>query len=75
MSALDRRWVRWLVRLAALVASVPAAVLLTFGLVALVPSDWQWALAHSGMPLLMIPVLAIAFYLVAHLATSRWPWP
>jgi hypothetical protein len=75
VSALDRRWIRWFVRLVLLAASLLAAVLLTSVLVAIAPADLQWTLMHSGLILLLIPVLTVAFYLVGHLATTRWPWP
>jgi hypothetical protein len=48
---------------------------LTSVLVAIAPADLQWTLMHSGLILLLIPVLTVAFYLVGHLATTRWPWP
>jgi hypothetical protein len=75
MSALDRRWLRWVVRLVILLASAPAAILITFGVIALMPVEWQWAQLHNGIIFLVIPVLTVAIYGIGHVATSRWPWP
>ena len=75
MSVMDRRWARYLIRLAIFVVSLPAAVLLTFGLVSVFSSGEQWGLMHSSFILFVVPVLALALYTIGHLATSRWPWP
>ena len=75
MSAMDRRWLRYLVRRGIFVASVPAAVLLTFGFVAVFSSGEQWGLMHSSFILFVTPVLVLALYAIGHLATSRWPLP
>jgi hypothetical protein len=76
MRALDRRWVRVLVRLATFAASVPAAFLLTVSAVWLFLSG-EWGLSHgNGIVVVMIwPILTAFLYTLGHLATSRWPQP
>jgi hypothetical protein len=75
VSALDRRWVRYLVRLAIFVASLPVAAVLTVGFVTVFSSGEQWGLMHSSFIVFFAPVLALALYAIGHLATSRWPQP
>ena len=56
MSVMDRRWARYLIRLAIFVVSLTAAVLLTFGFVSVFSSGEQWGLMHSSF-ILFSPVL------------------
>jgi hypothetical protein len=76
MSAPDRRWIRWLVRLAVLVVSVPAGLVLAY------LSMWLFnggnGLGHSDVIVVAMiwPILTVFLYVAGHLATSRWsPWP
>jgi hypothetical protein len=76
MSALDRRWVRWLARLAIFAASVPAGLLLTYFFVWIFQGG-EWGLSHGDVIVVVMiwPILTAFLYTLGHVATSRWPLP
>jgi hypothetical protein len=74
MSALDRRWVRWLVRLIIFVASVPAAFLLAYFLALIFQGG---TLSHGDLIVVVMiwPILTLFLWVIGHFATTHWPRP